>query len=135
MGQESIFTKIVKKQIPAHIIYEDKNTIAFLDIKPFEKGHTLVVPKKQYTTIMDMPETEFLELCSVVYKIAKHFETELNCGINVWQNNKEIAGQEVMHVHFHVVPRLDKSKKTYLHAHKEEYLENEAANYARRLKL
>jgi histidine triad (HIT) family protein len=73
----SIFTKIIQREIPATIIYEDENHIAFLDIQPFEKGHTLVVPKTEYETIMDMPEDVYLDLQKVVLKIAKHYEVIL----------------------------------------------------------
>lgn len=101
----SIFTKIIKREIPASIVYEDSDHIAFLDVNPFEKWHTLVVPKKEYETIFDMPEGEYLELQKIVFKIAKHYESLLWCGINVVQNNKTIAGQSVFHVHFHIIPR------------------------------
>ena len=131
---ETIFTKIINKEIPANIIYEDDNTIAFLDICPFEKGHTLVVPKKVYKTIMDMPENEYSELMSVVKKISTHLAEELKCGINIWQNNKEVAGQEVPHVHFHVVPRSE-DKGWYRSDNCVKYLNNEAKNYTKRLKL
>ena len=103
----SIFTKIIQREIPASIIYEDEKHIAFLDISPFEKGHTLVVPKKEYETIFDMPEDEYIELQKVVLKIAKHYESVLNCGINILQNNKAVAGQSVFHVHFHIIPRFE----------------------------
>jgi histidine triad (HIT) family protein len=101
----SLFTKIIAREIPASIIYEDENHLAFLDINPMEKWHTLVIPKKEYETIMNMPEWEYLELQRVIFLIAKHYEVTLWCGINIIQNNKTIAGQDVMHVHFHVIPR------------------------------
>jgi len=131
---ESIFTKIVNREIGANIIYEDENHLAFLDIAPFEKGHTLVIPKKEYVTIMDMSEDEFLALMSVVYKVANHLEAELDCGINILQNNRVISGQEVMHVHFHVIPRLENKNLCYL-KNGTKYLNNEVENYTRRLKL
>ena len=130
---ETIFTKIIKREIPANIVYEDENHIAFLDIMPFEKGHTLVVPKKPFETIHDMSEFEFLELMKVVKKIAAHIAKELNCGINLWQNNGKISGQEIPHVHVHVVPRreaIDAYVKTG-----EKYLGNEAKNYTDKLRL
>jgi len=130
----TIFTKIINREIPASIIYEDENTIAFLDIMPFEKGHTLVIPKKEYETIMEMPEKEYLELQKIILKIAKHLEKELNCGINIWQNNKEISGQEVPHVHFHVVPRKEK-KEAYNLKNRVKYLKNEIFNWEKRLKF
>lgn len=106
----TIFTKIIHREIPASIVYEDEAHIAFLDIHPFEKWHTLVVPKKEYETILVMPEDEYIELQKIVLKIAKHYESLLWCGINIVQNNKEIAWQSVPHTHFHIIPRLDSSK-------------------------
>ena len=131
---ETIFSKIIKGEIPSYKIYEDKNHYAFLDIAPFEKGHTLVVPKKEYVTIFDMPEEEFEELMSVVRKIAKHLKETLNCDINLWQNNGETAGQEVPHVHFHIVPRSE-NKKTYCLENKVKYLDGEATNYQKTLQF
>jgi len=134
LNRETLFTKIIKREIPSSIIYEDENILAFLDITPFEKGHTLVIPKKPYQTIMQMPKEEFLNLQEVVLKISKHFEKALNCGINIWQNNKKIAGQEVDHVHFHIIPRLER-KKCYKLENSSKYLKNEMENYKNKLKL
>ncbi|MCH8519013.1 HIT family protein [Candidatus Gracilibacteria bacterium] len=130
----SIFTQIIERKIPASIVYEDNSHIAFLDIYPFEKGHTLVVPKKEYETIMDMPEDEYLELQKIVLQIAKHYEKILGCGINVVQNNKAIAGQSVFHVHFHIIPRLDNSKPVFFES-SEKYGENEVDIYREKLSL
>ena len=130
----NIFEKIITREIPAYIIYEDEKHLAFLDIMPFEKGHTLVIPKKPYVTIFEMNEDEFTELMRIVYKIANHYEKELGCGINIWQNNKKVSGQEIPHVHFHVIPRRI-SKPTYHLDKREKYLNNEIENYHKRLKL
>jgi histidine triad (HIT) family protein len=129
---ESIFTKICKREIPSSIIYEDENHLAFLDIFPFEKGHTLVIPKKEYETIFDMPEEEFKELMGVVHKVAKHIEEVLDCGVNICQNNKKSAHQEVMHVHFHVIPRREE-KALYRMENKDKYLGNEEEIYRKKL--
>jgi histidine triad (HIT) family protein len=131
--RETLFTKIVKGEIPSFKIYEDEDHFAFLDIVPFEKGHTLVIPKIPYETIMEMPEQEYVELQKVVRKLAIHYEKTLGCGINIWQNNKEIAGQEVPHVHFHIVPRR-RSKNAYVRQD-EKYLGQEMINYSQKLKL
>lgn len=128
----TIFSKIITGEIPCSKIYEDENHLAFLDISPFEKGHTLVIPKKEYVTIMDMPEDEYLELQKIVLKVAKHLEKVMNCGINIWQDNKPISGQEVMHVHVHVIPRLI-SKKTYMIDNSVKYLEGEAGEFQNKL--
>lgn len=130
----SIFTKIIQRQIPAKIVYEDDSHIAFLDIQPFEKGHTLVVPKKEYKTIFDMPEDEYLELQKIVLKIAKHYEAVLWCGINIVQNNKEIAGQSVFHVHFHIIPRLKDTWFVFFENY-DSYHWDEAELYTKKLKL
>lgn len=131
---DTIFTKIINKEIPAEILYEDEKHIAFLDLTPFEKGHTLVIPKKSYETIFEMPEEEYLELSRVVHRVANHLSEKLNSGINIWLNNKEVAGQEIPHLHFHVIPRKEK-KKTYALENREKYLEGEISNYGEYLKL
>ena len=130
----SIFTKIIQREIPATIIYEDEEHIAFLDIQPFEKWHTLVVPKKEYETIMDMPEDAYLALQKIVLKIAKHYETTLWCGINIVQNNKAIAGQTVFHVHFHIIPRLQDNGFVFFDQYTQ-YNDWEMQEYQDRLQL
>ena len=134
MTEKTLFEKIVSGEIPSYKIYEDEKHYAFLDIAPFEKGHTLLIPKKPYRDIFDIPEGEFLELCKVVYKIARHYEKTLGCGINIWQNNKEVANQLVEHIHFHIIPRLE-HKKTYASENGDKYLNGEAENYVRKLKI
>ncbi len=134
INRETLFTKIINREIPASIIYEDDKVISFLDIFPFEKGHCLVVPKKPYETIMEMPEDEFLYLQKIVLKIAKHLSKEMNSGINILQNNGKIAGQEINHVHFHIVPRKE-NKRIYCSNNGVKYLENEIENFKNRLKL
>jgi diadenosine tetraphosphate (Ap4A) HIT family hydrolase len=81
-----------------------------------------------------MPEEEYLELMRVVYKIANHYEKTLDCGINIWNNNKEVANQIVHHVHVHVVPRLQ-SKKTYALENGDKYNEGEAQGFVEKLKF
>lgn len=134
MVDDTIFGKIVKKEIPASIVYEDDKHLAFLDIMPFEKGHTIVIPKKSYKDIFDIGEDEFCELSRVVYRIARHFEKVLGCGVNVWVNNKRVAGQEIEHLHFHVIPRRQ-AKKTYCLENRESYLKGEMEEFCEKLKL
>ncbi|MFP4401743.1 MAG: HIT family protein [Candidatus Nanoarchaeia archaeon] len=130
----SIFTKIINKEIPSAIIYEDEEYIAFLDIAPMERGHTLVVPKKEFETIFDMSEKEFLELQRVVFKIATHIQSTLNCGINICQNNYKIAGQDVPHVHFHIIPRREEKTIYNKDAHIQ-YEDGEMEEFKNRLEL
>ena len=105
---DCIFCKIVKKEIPGSILYEDAGSLAFLDINPLNKGHALVIPKKHYETMMEMPETELAELARVVRKVAIAVKKATGApGINITQNNGRAAEQLVPHAHFHIIPRLE----------------------------
>lgn len=99
-----IFCKITKKEIPSEIYYEDEHALAFLDIDPVNVGHTLVIPKKHFETIYQMDKVELDKLSEAILKISKGI-MNIADGLNVMQNNKEIAGQAVSHVHFHLIPR------------------------------
>ena len=113
--EKTVFEKIIDREIPADILYEDENIIAFLDAFPFEKGHLLVVPKKVYEFVWEIPEEEFLELQKVVLKFAQKIYQEFpEAGLNIFQNNKKIAHQVVPHVHFHICPRFTE-KDLYQH--------------------
>lgn len=103
---DCIFCKIAKGEIPSQKVYEDENVYAFLDISPLSKGHTLVIPKKHYSTIYDIPEELLCDVMIVVKKISLHLREKLKCdGLNIKQNNGELAGQTVHHIHFHIVPK------------------------------
>ena len=104
---ECIFCRIVEKKVPIKFIYEDGTTMAFLDINPGAPGHTLVIPKKHYDTIFDMPEDESCGLFNTTTKVAKAVNKIIGPdGVNIFQNNKSAAGQLVNHVHFHIFPRF-----------------------------
>ena len=104
---ECIFCNIAEKKIASKFIYEDKTTMAFLDINPGAPGHTLVIPKKHYETIFDMPENESCGLFNTTTKVAKAINKIIGPdGINIFQNNRSAAGQLVNHVHFHIFPRF-----------------------------
>jgi histidine triad (HIT) family protein len=102
----SVFTRIINREIPAHIVYEDDIVICFLDISQATPGHTLVVTKTPYETFFDLPE----DVSSHVFKVAvdlagairKAFSPE---GMNMLSNAGEIAGQSVFHFHLHLIPR------------------------------
>jgi len=130
----TLFTKIISREIPASIIYEDENHIAFLDINPLEKWHTLVIPKKEYIMILDMPEEEYLALQKIVLKVAKHIEKKLWGGINIFQSNKAIAWQEIMHVHFHIVPRTQE-KSILVSQNHDAYQDSQMQEYEKLLKI
>ncbi|MEK6938249.1 MAG: HIT family protein [Nanoarchaeota archaeon] len=103
---ECIFCKIGKKEIPSYIVYEDKNCLAFLDIKPHAKGHTVVIPKKHGTLIFDFTDEDFQLLMHGVKKTIEKINKKLNPdGFNVGWNSGSIAGQVVPHLHLHIFPR------------------------------
>jgi histidine triad (HIT) family protein len=108
---DCIFCGIVKKEAPASILYEDDKVLAFLDIRPLNEGHTLVIPKAHYETVYEMPE----DLVCNVYKLVKRMAVAVKAateadGITIIQQNGHAAGQEVFHVHVHVVPRFEGQK-------------------------
>ncbi|MBI2106138.1 HIT family protein [Candidatus Woesearchaeota archaeon] len=103
---DCIFCKIAKKQISSDIVYEDKKILAFLDNRPASLGHTLVVPKTHAETLDKLDEDSLKSLILSVQKVSKAI-SKFSQGYNVIQNNKEVAGQIVHHIHFHVVPRND----------------------------
>lgn len=102
----SVFKKIINKEIESHIVYEDDLVIAFLDISQATKGHTLVVPKKEYKNIYELDDEISAHLYVVVVKLSKAIKKALNPdGLNIINNNGVIAGQSVFHYHIHLVPR------------------------------
>jgi len=104
----SIFEKIVNREIPATIVYEDDDTLAFLDIGPIIKGHTLVIPKTCYDPITETPDEVLAKLMSVAKRVAAAQIQSLGAdGVNIMQNNGAAAGQEVPHIHIHVIPRFE----------------------------
>lgn len=105
-----VFCDIIKGDIPSYKVYEDDNYLAILDISQATLGHTLVMPKKHYDTILDMEDDKAGELMSVADKIAKKIVTNLNAtGCNMLINTGEVAGQTVKHVHLHIIPRYTES--------------------------
>lgn len=105
---DDIFLKIVRGEIPAHKVYEDEHTLAFLDIKPHSKGHVLVIPKEQYRNILDIPEETLCNMIRTVKKIAPAVKEAVGAdGLNIGMNNEHAAGQEVFHAHMHIIPRIE----------------------------
>ena len=102
-----IFCKIIKGEIPCSKVYENDKVLAFLDISPVNKGHTLVVPKKHFTNILDIDEKELDEVGRVVRKVAPAVKEAVDAdGLNIMSSNGEAAGQVVMHSHIHIIPRF-----------------------------
>ena len=109
MSDECIFCKIVEGEFPAQKVYEDDRMLAFLDVNPVSKGHTLVVPKKHVENIHEAEGMNYLfdGLVEVSNAVKQAFGAE---GVNIAQNNGELAGQEVFHLHFHITPIYEGSE-------------------------
>ena len=105
-ADDSIFTRIIKGQIPCVKVFESSHVFAFLDVNPLAVGHTLVVPKRQVVRLDELPAEEGAEVGRCLGKIARAVLIASGCtDYNVLQNNGPTAGQVVPHVHFHIIPR------------------------------
>ena len=101
---DCIFCKIISKEIPAKILYEDDYSMSFLDAFPVAKGHTLVIPKKHFEKIQDMPSDLNKKLFTSVHKMISKVDALEGSTLVAVHNGKE-SGQEVPHVHVHLIPR------------------------------
>jgi len=103
-----IFCKIVKGEVSCDKIMESDSFIAFLDIKQVTKGYTLIVPKKHFVILLDIPDKFGSELLNFTKKVASHLmDKKYGDGFNLIMNNLAVAGQVVMHAHVHVIPRTE----------------------------
>ncbi|MDE6625005.1 MAG: HIT family protein [Lachnospiraceae bacterium] len=103
---DCIFCKIAGGEIPSTTIYENEEFRVFFDINPASKGHCLIVPKEHYSNIFEIDPEVAGRLFSLACAVAKGLKQVLDCeGMNIVQNNGEIAGQTVFHFHLHLVPR------------------------------
>ena len=103
---DCIFCKIAAGEIPSATVYEDDDFRAILDLGPAAKGHTLVIPKNHSDNLLSVDSDTAAKALNVISKTANAIKEALGCdGINVVQNNGEAAGQTVMHLHFHIIPR------------------------------
>lgn len=130
---DDLFIKIIKGEIPSYKIYEDEYAFAFLDIAPNNHGHTLVIPKKRFKNIYDVPEKTLCHMMNVAKKISIAVKKATNAdGINISMNNEPAAGQLVFHVHIHVIPRF--KNDGYKPWGKKEYKEGEAEVVAEKIR-
>jgi histidine triad (HIT) family protein len=105
--EDCLFCKIVAGEIPCHKVYEDDKILAFADISPATKGHTLVIPKNHAENLMEMGKEDLASVHEASQKIARAAKEALGCdGVSILQLNGEASGQVVMHYHVHVIPRM-----------------------------
>ncbi|WP_281994787.1 HIT family protein [Ruegeria faecimaris] len=103
---DNIFAKILRGEIPANRVYEDDDTLAFMDIMPRTDGHLLVIPKTPCRNVLDASPEQLASVISTVQKMAQAVKAAFDAdGVTIQQFNEAAGGQEVFHLHFHVLPR------------------------------
>lgn len=108
---ETIFSKIIRGEIPCHKVYEDEHVLSFLDISPLSEGHTLVIPKQPARTLDELSLEAAAALGVALVKVARAVKRVTGvAAYNILQNNESAAHQAVFHVHFHVIPKPDDSQ-------------------------
>lgn len=101
-----VFCKIINKEIPSSTVYEDDNVLAILDLSQATYGHTLVMPKKHVETFLDLDKETLINVFSVTQDLAIKIKDKLGAsGVNILNNSYPVAGQSVMHMHVHIIPR------------------------------
>ncbi len=126
-SMDCLFCKIASREIPAETIYEDAHALAFLDIHPRAAGHSVVIPKAHRETLADLKEEELAPLFSAVQRVMELLSKALHPdGFTIGVNHGKAAGQEVAHLHVHVIPRFKNDKggslQSVVHAPSEEPL-------------
>jgi histidine triad (HIT) family protein len=107
---DTIFSKIIRGEIPCHRLYDDAHVLAFLDIFPLSKGHTLVIPKQAVETLDQLSDDSAAALGRVLPRLCRAVMKATGCrAYNILQNNGSLAHQAVMHVHFHIIPKFENS--------------------------
>lgn len=130
---DCIFCKIIADEIPSAKIYEDADTLAFLDIRPINSGHALVIPKKHFRNILDIPTELWSKVAETARLVAIAVKKATNAdGVNMSSSHEPAAGQEVFHLHLHVIPRFDNDGLS--HWPQKSYAPGEAAEVAEKIK-
>ena len=102
-----LFCAIVKKEIPAEVIYENEGALGFLDINPMSPGHTLVIPKGHASSVLDLPEEDFAYILKAIREVERMALKSLKPdGFTLGINQGKVSGQEVDHLHVHIAPRF-----------------------------
>ena len=106
MNNDCIFCKIANGEIPSKTVYEDENFRVILDLGPATKGHALILPKEHYANLFELPDDTAAAAMKVAKKLSSQMVENLGAdGLNLVQNNGEVAGQTVKHFHLHLIPR------------------------------
>ncbi len=114
-GKDCVFCKILRGEIKSEVVAESNSFFAILDIKPHAMGHTLIIPKKHFVTLLDIPNNLGEELLKFTKQVANDLMArKLGDGFNLIMNNLEVAGQVVMHAHLHVIPRNEGDGLRYM---------------------
>ncbi len=131
--QDCVFCKIATGEIPANKIYENDDCLVFLDITPVNPGHALIIPKKHYGNLYELPDEILSKLAPIIKKTAIAVKRGVGAeGINIGMNNEAAAGQIVPHSHFHVIPRF--SGDGHEHWKGKFYADGEAEKTAQKIK-
>lgn len=131
--EDCVFCRIVNGELPSSKVYENEKVVAFLDISPVNKGHTLVIAKEHHKTMMDLPDDLLKEVIVAAKRVSKAVMDATGAGgISIALSNHEVAGQAVPHAHFHVIPRFKgDGLKLWPQG---EYSEGEMKEYMERIK-
>lgn len=106
-----IFCKIANGEIPSATLYEDEDFRIILDVAPASKGHALILPKSHFANLYELPDELAQKVMVIAKKISKKLKISLECdGLNLVQNNGEMAGQTVFHFHLHLIPRYENDR-------------------------
>lgn len=131
--EKTVFMKIIDREIPADIVYEDDETLAFLDISPNMSGHTLVIPKKPFVNIFDVDDETLCAVMRTIRKVAPAVRDAVGAkGVHINSNHGEEAGQIVPHLHFHIIPRHARSELEFWPSGN--YADGEAAALAEKIR-
>lgn len=103
-----VFCMIVNKEIPSSVLYEDETCIAILDLGQVTRGHTLIIPKQHFDNFLEADDETVVHCMRIAKKVGNHLVKTLNAsGLNLLSNVNEVAGQSIMHMHLHLIPRFD----------------------------
>lgn len=117
MSEDCLFCSIVAGEIPSRTVHESDGAQAFLDVNPLAPGHTLVIPDQHYPRLQEIPANEATEFYAVLHQVVPAVEGAVEAdGLTVAINDGEAAGQEIPHVHAHLVPRFEDDTAGPIHA-------------------